>query len=147
MCQKKEVIKMAELDEIFEKLRKMEEDKEIQLARIEEAINQIKISSGSASIEDYKSNVFYKRNTLVVDPLNETVYRTIPREGFVSTTLEQDRSLGRLKLVGYESQFVTFNHPPTQAEIDVLPEDVLVAIYSPQDTPYQDIISSDNMDG
>ena len=83
----------------------------------------------------------------MVDSLTETVYRTIPNEGFTSTTLEEDRAAGRLKLVGYESQFVTFNHQPTQGEIDALPEDVLVAIYSPQDDPYSPTLSSDNFDG
>ena len=132
---------------VFEKLLQIEEAREARLKRIEEAIDNLKIGGGSASIEDYKSNTFYKRNTLVVDSLTETVYRTIPNEGFTSTTLEEDRAVGRLKLVGYESQFVTFNHQPTQGEIDTLPEDVLVAIYSPQDDPYSPALSSDNFDG
>ena len=134
---------------IFEQLLAIETERENQLKRIEDAIKQLKISSGSgsASIEDYASNKFYKRNTLLVDPLTETVYRTIPRDGFTSTTLEQDRAAGRLKLVGFESQFVTFNHPPTQGEIDTLPENSLVAIYSPQDDPYTPTLSSDNFVG
>lgn len=132
---------------IFEQLLAIETEREAQLKRIEDAIKQMKIGSGSASIEDYAPDKFYKRNTLLVDPLTETVYRTIPRDGFTSTTLEQDRAAGRLKLVGFESQFVTFNHPPTQGEIDTLPEDTLVAIYSPQDDPYTPALSSDNFVG
>jgi len=123
--------------DIFEKLLEIETAREARLKRIEDAIKQIKISSGSASIEDYKGNTFYTRNTLVVDPLTETVYRTIPDEGFTSTTFEADRAAGRLKLVGYESQIVTFNHKPTQAEIDALPDDVVVAVYSSNDSPYE----------
>jgi tRNA(Ser,Leu) C12 N-acetylase TAN1 len=133
--------------DVFEKLLEIETAKEARLKRIEDAIKQLKIGSGSASIEDYKENTFYRRNTLVVDPGTETVYRTIPNEGFTSTTFEADRGAGRLKLVGFESQIVTFNHPPTQAEIDVLPEDTLVAIYSPQDDPYTPALSGDNFEG
>lgn len=133
--------------DVFEKLLEIETAKEARLKRIEDAIKQLKIGSGSASIEDYKENTFYRRNTLVVDPGTETVYRTIPNEGFTSTTFEADRAAGRLKLVGFESQIVTFNHPPTQAEIDVLPEDTLVAIYSPQDDPYTPALSGDNFEG
>ena len=133
--------------DVFEKLLEIETAKEARLKRIEDAIKQLKIGSGSASIEDYKENTFYRRNTLVVDPGTETVYRTIPNEGFTSTTFEADRAAGRLKLVGFESQIVTFNHPPTQAEIDVLPEENLVAIYSPQDDPYTPALSGDNFEG
>lgn len=132
---------------VFEMLLAIEAEREAQLKRIEDAIKELKIGSGSASIEDYAENKFYKRNTLVVDPLTETVYRTVVREGFTSTTLEQDRAAGRLKLVGFESQFVTFNHQPTQGEIDTLPDDVLVAIYSPQDDPYTPALSTDNFEG
>ena len=131
----------------FEKLLEIETAREARLKRIEDALKRIQIGSGSAVIEDYKTNVFYKRNTLVVDPLTETMYRTTVPEGFTSTTFEADRAAGRLKLVGFESQVVTFNHQPTQAEIDALPEDVLVAIYSPQDDPYTPALSSDNFEG
>ena len=133
--------------DFFSRLLAIETEREAQLKRIWEAIEQLKIGSGSASIEDYASDKFYRRNTLLVDPLTETVYRTIPKDGFTSTTLEQDREAGRLKLVGFESQFVTFNHQPTQGEIDTLPEDVLVAIYSPQDDPYTPALSTDNFEG
>ena len=135
-------------DNIFDKLLEIETTREAQLKRIEDAIKELQLNGGgSASIEDYTPNTFYKRNTLIVDPDTETVYRTIPIEGFTSTTFEQDRAEGRLKLVGYDSQFVTFNHQPTQAELDTLPEDVLVGIYSPQDDPYSPALSSDNFSG
>ena len=133
--------------DVFEKLLEIVTAREARLKRIEDALKRIQIGSGSAVIEDYKTNVFYKRNTLVVDPLTETMYRTTVPEGFTSTTFEADRAAGRLKLVGFESQVVTFNHQPTQAEIDALPEDSLVAIYSPQDDPYTPALSSDNFEG
>lgn len=137
---------MPDID-VFAELLALETKKEALLKRIEDAINEIKIGSGSASIEDYAPDKFYRRNTLLVDPLTETVYRTIPKDGFTSTTLEQDRAAGRLKLVGFESQIVTLNHQPTQGEIDTLPEDALVAIYSPQDDPYTPALSTDNFEG
>lgn len=98
--------------------------------------------SGNASIEDYESGKLYQRNVLVVDPETETVYRVLHE--YESVTVEIDRAGRHLKLVGYESQFVTFNHEPSQAEIDTLPEDVLVATYSTTDDPYTPVISGDN---
>ena len=92
--------------------------------------------TGNAVIEDYVSDHVYRRNTLVVDPNTETVYRVITNE-YTSITVEQDCANGNLKLVGFESQIVTFNGNPTQSQINVLPEDTLVAIYSAADTPYQ----------
>ncbi len=89
----------------------------------------------SAIIADYQSDTHYKRNTLVVDTSTETVYRVINE--YTSITVNQDCMDGNLKLVGFESQVVTFDHNPTQSEINVLPEDSLVAIYSAADTPYQ----------
>ena len=58
----------------------------------------------------------------------ETVYRVL--EEYTSVTVEDDCSNGYLKLVGFESQIVTLNHEPTQKEINALPDDSLVAIYS-----------------
>lgn len=90
---------------------------------------------GTASIEDYESGKLYKRNMLIVDPNTETVYRALTE--YTSVTVQTDIENGNLKLVGYESQVVTFSHDPTQNEIDNLPDDVLVAVYSPTDTPYE----------
>lgn len=131
--------------DVFDRLLELETAREARLKRIEDALNAIQLATSATSLEDYASGKFYKRNTLLVDPLTETVYRTLPKEGFTSTTLQNDLENRRLKLVGYESQFVTFNHQPTQEEIDTLPEDTLVAIYSPQDDPYSPALSSDNM--
>lgn len=86
------------------------------------------IGGGTASIEDYKSGMNYKRNMLVVDQDTETVYRVI--DEYVSVTVKDDCEKAHLKLVGFESQIVTLNHEPTQKEIDALPDDSLVAIYS-----------------
>lgn len=90
---------------------------------------------GTASIEDYQSGKVYTRNMLVVDPNTETVYRALRQ--YTSITVEDDTANGNLKLVGYENAFVAFGHNPSQQEINVLPDDTLVAVYSPTDTPYQ----------
>ena len=91
--------------------------------------------AGNAVIADYESDKNYVRNTLVVDVGTETVYRVL--NAYKSISVEQDCANGNLKLVGFESQIVTLNGNPTQSQINVLPEDTLVAIYSAADTPYQ----------
>ena len=98
---------------------------------------------GSASIEDYVSNKTYKRNTLLVDTNTETVYRVCCETEYTSVTVDDDRRAGNLKLVGFESAIVTLDHSPTQAEVDALPQDTLVAIYSTSTPPYQ-VTQGDN---
>ena len=98
--------------------------------------------TGNASIEDYESGKTYQRNVLVVDPDTETVYRVLHE--YESVTVVADRAAGHLKLVGYESQLVTFDHELKQSEIDTLPQDALVAIYSTTDDPYVPVVSNDN---
>lgn len=110
-----------------------------QQALIQQIANKLELiepggGGGTASIEDYESGKQYKRNMLIVDPDTETVYRVITE--YESDTVQTDCQNGYLKLVGYESQFVTFSHNPSQEEINNIPEDTLVAIYSPTDTPY-----------
>lgn len=91
--------------------------------------------TGNASIADYESGQNYERNTLLVDTSTETVYRVI--DAYTSISVETDCANGHLKLVGFESQIVTVNGNPTQQQINVLPEDTLVALYSSSSTPYQ----------
>ena len=110
------------------------------ITQIAEHLSQIESigggGGGTASIEDYASGQLYKRNMLVVDTSTETVYRVLPSE-YTSVSVEDDTDNGYLKLVGFESQIVTFNHKPTQDEINALPDDVVVAVYSSNDSPYQ----------
>lgn len=105
------------------------------LAEKIELIESIGGGGGSASIEDYESGQLYTRNMLVVDKNTETVYRVLSEE-YTSVTVDDDVENGHLKLVGFESSIVTFPHNPTQAEIDALPDDTLVAVYSSMDNPY-----------
>lgn len=103
------------------------------------ATNLSKIESigggGSASIEDYESGKQYKRNMLVVDTDTETVYRVLVAQ-YVSDTIENDKAAGLIKIVGFENSIRTFNHDPSQDEINALPEETIVAVYSSNDTPY-----------
>lgn len=126
------------MDPIFEGLINVIKEQQNLIQSIAEKVNKIESlggGGGSASIEDYMPGKKYTRNMLVVDKNTETVYRVIPDE-YISTDVDTDASNNYLKLVGFESQIVSFSHEPTQKEIDALPDDVLVTIYSPADTPY-----------
>ncbi len=124
-------------DSVFDGLLEVIQQQKIMLQKIAEdleAIESIGGGGGTATIEDYESGKNYKRNVLLVDTNTETVYRVL--RDYTSVTVEDDARLGLIKLVGFESQIVTMNHNPTQAEIDALPDDTLVAVYSTNDTPY-----------
>ena len=121
-------------DSIFEDLYSRLQEQATLLAEIADKLNNLELGKGMATITDYVSGSTYKRNMLIVDPATETVYRST--QNFVAQTVETDCSLGYLKLVGFESQIVTFDHEPTQLEINTVPDGAMVAIYSPADTPY-----------
>ena len=126
------------MDPVFQNLVDTIQEQQRLIASIANKLDQItSIGGGSASIEDYESGKIYKRNTMIVFPNTETVYRVL-RE-YTSVSMETDLALNPpvLKIVGMESQVVTFPHNPSQAEIDNLPDDTLVAVYSSNDTPYQ----------
>ena len=123
-------------DQIFQTLFQTIATQQELLAQLAEKLEQLELGggSGNASIADYESNKLYKRNALLVDTATETVYRAI-RE-YMSRTVEEDCQNGNLKVVGFESQIITFNGDPTQRQLNVIPDDTLVAIYSASDTPY-----------
>lgn len=123
---------------IFQKLLAIIRAQNTLLKNIATKLEQLEIGgggSGNASITDYEPGKTYKRNTLVVDPATETVYRVLPSQ-YVSITVEDDKEHGDLKLVGFESDIVTFDHNPSQGEIEALPDDSVVVVYSPTDVPY-----------
>ena len=132
---------MAEQQEqIFTALINVIQEQERLLASIADKLSRIESiggGGGSASIEDYESGKVYKRNTLLVDRNTETVYRSLAEPNYTSVTVETDLANRNLKLVGFESQIIAFNGDPTQAQLNVIPDDTLVAIYSAADTPYQ----------
>ena len=129
---------------IFEILEKTMLKQEAIIKSLTEKLEHLEIGKGkggggggstSATIEDYVSGKKYVRNTLIVDTDTETVYRVLSE--YISDTVEKDCTNGYLKLVGFESQVITLGHEPTQKEIDSLPDNALVAIYSTTDTPYK----------
>jgi hypothetical protein len=99
-------------DSIFEDLYSRLQEQATLLAEIADKLNNLELGKGMATITDYLSGSTYKRNMLIVDPVTETVYSST--QDFVSQTVETDCSLGYLKLVGFESQIVPFDHEPTQ---------------------------------
>ena len=127
-------------ESIFQELMSVISRQQTLINALANRLEQLEIGAGgggtgNASIDDYESGKLYQRNVLVVNRDTETLYRV---------SVKIDRAAGHLKLVGYDSQFVTFNHNPSQAEIDTLPEDVLVAVYSTTDDPYTPVVSGDN---
>ena len=124
-------------NDIFKQLLDTISDMATKMKSIADKVDQLQPGGGggSASIADYQPNQKYKRNTLLVDPTTETVYRVLISE-YMSVTVESDLLNGYIKLVGFEGQVVTFNHNPTEEEIGALPDDSLVAVYSSTDTPY-----------
>lgn len=127
----------SQMEEIFIKFNNVIKQQQQQIKSLADKIEKLEGiggGGGSASIEDYQTGKLYKRNVLVVDTATETVYRVLGE--YTSVSVKEDCEEGHLMLVGFESQIVTFSHKPTQKEINALPDDVLVAIYSPSDAPY-----------
>lgn len=131
------------MDKIFQDLVDIIQDNAVKMKLLADRIEQLESigGGGSASIEDYESGKEYKRNVLIVDTTTETVYRVL--SDYTSTTIEDDKKKGLIKLVGFESQLVSFNHDPSQTEINTLPMDTVVTIYSSTDDPYEPILSGD----
>lgn len=122
------------ITEIFTRLINAVTANSNKLKEIADKLEQLEGGGGgSASIEDYAEGKKYKRNALVI--YNETVYRVLPTE-YTSVDFDTDYKAGQLKLVGFESGIVTYGQDPTQAQVDALPEDTLVAIYNSTDDPY-----------
>ena len=125
---------------VFDKLFQIIREQATLIKNIADKLQELEIGQGgggggNASIADYESGKLYKRNTLLVDTATETVYRVLPTQ-YTSNNVEDDKEAGYLKLVGFESEIVTFDHNPSQAEIDALPDDCVVVIYSRTDVPY-----------
>ena len=126
------------MDTVLQNLLDVIRAQQQKIAEIASKLSQIESigggGSGNATIEDYQSGKSYVRNTLVVDSNTETVYRVL--DLYTSDTVANDVAAGKLKLVGYEGQVMTYSAPPTQTEIENLPDDTLVAVYNANDTPY-----------
>ena len=104
---------------------------------IAKKVNKLEMGGGSASIEDFEAGKTYERNTLVVDPATETVYRVLRQ--YVSSDVTIDVENGDIVELSTSSEVnvngthvVAFDHVPTQEELDALPNNVLVTIFNPQ---------------
>lgn len=111
-------------------------------------IKQLQIGGGGSGngFQVYESGKEYKRYQALIDPNTDIAYLVVPRNGdtYISETVQLDCESGNLKLLGFDGQIVTFNHPPKPDEVDVLPENVVVVEYSEADTPYTSILTNDN---
>ena len=96
----------------------------------------------SGGFQPYETDQEYVQYQTVVDPETMVAYMVIA-EQYTSVDIRTDCQAGNLKLIGFDSQIVPFDHPPTAEEINALPENALVVEYDPDDTPYTGILSND----
>ena len=110
-----------DMDHVFQMLNDVIASLALKIHTLADKVEQLEHSGGggggTASIEDYESGKLYKRNVLLVDKTTETVYRACCEIEYTSISIAQDMSNGNLKLVGYESQIIPFNHQPTEEEL------------------------------
>ena len=138
-----------DMDHVFQMLNEVIASLALKIHTLADKVEQLEHSGGgggggTASIEDYESGKLYKRNVLLVDKPTETVYRACCETEYTSVSITQDMRDGNLKLVGYESQIIPFNHQPTEEELRNLPEDVVVVVYNSSSNRYNPILTSDN---
>lgn len=136
--------------ELFDELIGLFRRQQLLMEQIADKISRIESIGGGGSgngFQVYESNKLYKRYQAVIDPETDVPYLVVPRNGgseYMSISVRQDCANGNLKLLGFDSQIVTFDHTPTSTEVDLLPENAIVVEYNPSDTPYGNILSSDN---
>lgn len=153
-----EVLKMADnntnnIEECFRRLIDLVDQQRQIIHRLTEDLMELKHGSGGGGtgngFEVYESGKEYKRYQALIDPNTDIAYLVVPYNGgtsYTSVTVQQDCADGNLKLLGYDSQIVTFDHSPTPTEVNALPENVTVVEYNPSDTPYSNILTNDNED-
>ena len=93
-------------------------------------------------IPAYETNTEYTRYQTVVDSNTDITYLVTPVNGaetYISQNITTDVETGNLKPTS-DSRIVIYDHTPTQQELNALPENVLVVVYDPNDTPYSGII-------
>lgn len=138
------------IEECFLRLQRIVAQQQQLIHRMAEDIVKIKIGGGGGGtgngFEVYESGKTYKKYQALIDPNTDIPYLVVPYGGateYVSDTVENDCAAGNLRLLGYDGQIVTFNHPPQEPEIDRLPENVVVVEYNDVDPNYN-ILTSDN---
>lgn len=105
----------------------------------------VNVAGGGGSpstITEYQPGTEYTKYQTVID--SETLTSYVVTENYTSETIEIDVEHEKLQLLGSDSRLVIFDHPPTQSEINDLPENVVVVEYDPNDTPYAGLVLNDN---
>lgn len=139
------------IEDCFLRLQRIVAQQQQIIHRMAEDIVKIKISGGGGGgtgngFEVYESGKTYKKYQALIDPNTDIPYLVVPYGGateYISDTVENDCAAGNLRLLGFDGQIVTFNHPPQEPEIDRLPENVVVVEYNDVDPNYN-ILTSDN---
>lgn len=138
------------IEECFLRLQRIVEQQQRIIHKMAEDIIKIKIGGGGGGtgngFEVYESGKTYKKYQALIDPNTDIPYLVVPYGGateYISDTVENDCAAGNLRLLGYDGQIVTFNHPPQEPEIDRLPENVVVVEFNDVDPNYN-ILTSDN---
>ena len=143
---------LQELEDCFRRLQAVEHQQQQIISRIATDIVNIDIGGGGGGggtgngFEVYESGKTYKKYQALIDPNTDIPYLVVPYGGateYISDTVENDCAAGNLRLLGFDGQIVTFNHPPQEPEIDRLPENVVVVEYNDVDPNYN-ILTSDN---
>lgn len=140
----------TDYDQVFKDLIDIIHEQREIIHEMAEYLVQIKSIGGGGGtgngFQIYEANHLYKRYQALIDPNTDTAYLVVPAGGldeYTSVSVKTDCQNGNLKLLGYESQIVTFDHAPQREEVEVLPENVVVVEYNPSDTPYTGIVTND----
>lgn len=98
-------------------------------------------SGESGVLPVYETGMEYMRYQTLVDGDSDITYIVTPIEGdsYVSKDVATDVDEGNLKPTS-DCRIVIYDHAPTQQELNSLPENVLVVVYNPNDTPYSGIV-------
>lgn len=136
---------------LFNALISVVHDQRLLIEALWAKLQELEIGGGGSGngFQVYESGKLYKRYQALIDPNTDTAYLVVPYGGgteYISVTVQEDCASGNLKLLGFDSQIVTFDHPPRTAEVEVLPENVVVVEYNPADTPYTGMLQNDNDD-
>lgn len=138
------------IEECFLRLQRIVAQQQQIIHRMAEDIVKIKIGGGGGGtgngFEVYESGKTYRKYQALIDPNTDIPYLVVPYGGateYISDTVENDCAAGNLRLLGFDGQIVTFNHPPQEPEINRLPENVVVVEYNDVDPNYN-ILTSDN---
>lgn len=140
------------IDQVFLDLIDIIDQQKIIIGKMADYIEQIQSIGGGGGgtgngFQVYESGKVYKKYQALIDPATDTPYLVVPAGGLVeytSISVQQDCEDGNLKLLGFDSQIVTFDHTPTPTDIDNIPEKTVVVEFNPMDTPYTGMLNNDN---